>query len=110
MSIINVKHCKSAQEQDKRQVLHNRLIIDPEPLFFFIALLFHSTYFFSAILSFALLDRGFFFISSLAGSIGFLLITRSGETLFLFSKGLSSSSVSKVPFLKKFFTSLSSSE
>jgi hypothetical protein len=57
----------------------------------------------------ALLDLGLDIISEGVGSIGFLVITLNISGLVSLENGCSSSACS-VPFLKKIFTILSSSE
>jgi len=54
-----------------------------------------SVYFFSAILSFALEDLGFCFISSGAGPIGFLVIIFKSFTVLVLIKGFCSGSLNE---------------
>ena len=68
-----------------------------------------ETFIFSAMRNFELLDLGFFFNSSCEGIIGFFVITFKSFFIKVPYKSFSCTSL-KFPFLKKFFTILSSSE
>src|SRR5690606_14310992 len=81
VAVIYIQHCNEGKEQEEGKVPDDPVIVKPPfpvgPAFFYGHFLVHAI--FSAILIFAVRERGFDLISPADGVTGFLVITRSRD-------------------------------